>query len=83
MVKTAFGQHRSFVQRHIGVARHHIGREPRAALAQRLHDAVVSCVNLVGVVLNTASARLLTFVSGLGPNLAKGIVQYREANGAF
>jgi protein Tex len=53
------------------------------ALAQRLHDVVVSCVNLVGVDLNTASPKLLAFVSGLGPSLAKSIVQYRDTKGAF
>ena len=47
-------------------------------------DAVVeSCVNRVGVDLNTASKHLLTYVSGLGPALAQGIVAYRTANGAF
>jgi uncharacterized protein len=53
------------------------------ALAQRLHDVVESCVNLVGVDLNTASPNLLAFVSGLGPSLAKSIVQHRDAKGAF
>ena len=42
-----------------------------------------SCVNSVGVDLNTASQHLLTYVSGLGPTLAKNIVEYRRANGAF
>jgi uncharacterized protein len=55
----------------------------QSALAQRLHDVVESCVNLVGVDLNTASAKLLAFVSGLGPSLAKSIVQHRDAKGAF
>ena len=42
-----------------------------------------SCVNTVGVNLNTASIHLLTYVSGLGPTLAKNIVEYRKANGPF
>lgn len=47
-------------------------------------DAVVeSCVNLVGVNVNTASRHLLTYVSGLGPQLAQNIVDYRAANGPF
>jgi len=47
-------------------------------------DAVVeSCVNLVGVNLNTASKHLLTYVSGLGPQLAQNIVNYRKENGPF
>ena len=44
---------------------------------------VMSCVNSVGVNLNTASRHLLTYVSGLGPTLAKNIVEYRRENGAF
>ena len=55
----------------------------QAALAQRLHDVVVSCVNMVGVDLNTASPKLLAYVSGLGPSLAKAIVGYRDSKGAF
>ena len=51
---------------------------------QKSLDAVVeSCVNLVGVDLNTASKQLLTYVSGLGPQLAQNIVDYRKENGAF
>ncbi len=47
-------------------------------------DAVVeSCVNVVGVNLNTASKSLLTYVSGLGPQLAQNIIQYRNEHGAF
>lgn len=47
-------------------------------------DAVVeSCVNVVGVNLNTASKSLLTYVSGLGPQLAQNIITYRNENGAF
>jgi uncharacterized protein len=53
------------------------------ALVQRLHDVVESCVNLVGVDVNTASPNLLAFVSGLGPSLAKSIVQRRDAKGEF
>ncbi len=52
-------------------------------LRQRLTDVVESCVNAVGVELNTASAELLTHVSGLGPALAKAVVAFREANGPF
>jgi protein Tex len=48
-----------------------------------LDDVVVSCVNRVGVEANTASKQLLTYVSGLGPQLAKGIVEYRNATGPF
>ena len=55
----------------------------QTALKKSLADVVESCVNAVGVELNTASAELLTHVSGLGPALAKGIVDYREANGPF
>jgi uncharacterized protein len=53
------------------------------ALNQRLNDVVASCVNAVGVDLNTASPQLLACVSGLGPSLAKSIVQYRDKQGAF
>lgn len=48
-----------------------------------LDDVVVSCVNSVGVELNTASKELLAYVSGLGPQLAKSIVEYRNQHGAF
>lgn len=48
-----------------------------------LDQVVESCVNHVGVHLNTASKHLLTYVSGLGPQLAKNIVEYRAKNGAF
>ena len=48
-----------------------------------LDDVVMSCVNSVGVEVNTASKELLSYVSGLGPNLAKGIVDYRTQHGAF
>lgn len=48
-----------------------------------LDDVVMSCVNSVGVEVNTASKELLSYVSGLGPQLAKSIVEYRNQNGAF
>ena len=48
-----------------------------------LDSVVESCVNRVGVNLNTASKHLLTYVSGLGPSLAQNIVEYRAANGDF
>jgi protein Tex len=51
------------------------------ALKGRLDDVVVSCVNAVGVELNTASAELLSHVSGLGPRLARTIVEYRNEHG--
>ncbi len=53
------------------------------ALKKSLDDVVVSCVNHVGVEVNTASKQLLTYVSGLGPQLAKGIVDYRNEHGPF
>lgn len=52
-------------------------------LKKSLEDTVVSCVNAVGVEVNMASKELLTHVSGLGPILAKNIVEYRAKNGAF
>ncbi len=52
-------------------------------LKKSLDAVVMSCVNSVGVNLNTASQHLLTYVSGLGPTLAKNIVEYRRENGAF
>src|SRR5574344_1748373 len=52
-------------------------------LKKSLDQTVESCVNTVGVNLNTASLHLLTYVSGLGPTLAKNIVDYRRENGAF
>lgn len=55
----------------------------QSKLKKSLGQTVESCVNLVGVNLNTASQHLLTYVSGLGPTLAKNIVEYRKANGAF
>ena len=53
------------------------------ALKRSLDDVVMSCVNGVGVEINTASAQLLAYVSGLGPALAKAIVAYRGENGPF
>ena len=55
----------------------------QSALKRSLDDAVTSCVNAVGVEVNTASEQLLTYVSGLGPQLAKTIVAYRNDNGPF
>lgn len=55
----------------------------QSKLKKSLDQTVESCVNMVGVNLNTASQHLLTYVSGLGPTLAKNIVEYRKANGAF
>ena len=52
-------------------------------LAEKLDDVVVSCVNHVGVELNTASAPLLARVAGVGPTLAKKIVSFRNEHGAF
>ncbi|OIO99744.1 MAG: RNA-binding transcriptional accessory protein [Bacteroidetes bacterium CG2_30_32_10] len=52
-------------------------------LQHSLDDAVMSCVNAVGVEVNTASKQLLTYVSGLGPTLAQNLVDYRNKNGAF
>ena len=52
-------------------------------LKASLDQTVESCVNLVGVNVNTASKHLLTYVSGLGPTLAQNIVDYRTANGPF
>jgi len=53
------------------------------ALKRKLDDVVMSCVNGVGVELNTASKQLLSYVSGIGETLAKNIVDYRNKNGAF
>ena len=55
----------------------------QTALRKSLEETVVSCVNRVGVNLNTASQWLLTYVSGLGPSLAQNIVRYRRENGPF
>ncbi|MBQ8159057.1 MAG: RNA-binding transcriptional accessory protein [Prevotella sp.] len=55
----------------------------QSKLKHQLDQTVESCVNTVGVNLNTASSHLLQYVSGLGPTLAKNIVDYRKENGAF
>lgn len=55
----------------------------QAKLKAGLDDVVMSCVNSVGVEVNTASKELLSYVSGLGPQLAKSIVDYRNQHGAF
>ena len=55
----------------------------QSLLKKSLDQTVTSCVNLVGVNVNTASKELLTYISGLGPALAQNIVDYRAANGAF
>ena len=52
-------------------------------LERKLHEGVEDLVNRVGVDVNSASASLLSFVAGVGPKLAKSIVEYRETNGAF
>jgi uncharacterized protein len=64
----------------VGQYQHDVDQE---ALRVSLETVVTSCVNQVGVELNTASARLLSFVSGLGPALAKNIVAHRDAHGPF
>ena len=66
----------------IGVGQYQHDVDP-SDLKQSLDDIVVSCVNGVGVEVNRASVQLLTYVSGLGPQLAKNIVVYREQNGPF
>jgi uncharacterized protein len=55
----------------------------QTALKRGLDDVVVSCVNGVGVEANTASRELLSYVSGVGPQLARNIVAYRDENGPF
>jgi uncharacterized protein len=55
----------------------------QAALKAALDDTVMSCVNAVGVELNSASPSLLAYVAGLGPALAKNVVRWREEHGAF
>ena len=66
----------------IGVGQYQHDVDP-SDLKQSLDDTVTSCVNSVGVEVNRASVELLTYVSGLGPQLAKNIVAYREQNGPF
>jgi len=55
----------------------------QSRLKSNLDDTVMSCVNEVGVKVNLASQQLLTYVSGLGPTLAKNIITYRNENGPF
>lgn len=55
----------------------------QSKLKKSLDQTVENCVNLVGVNLNTASSHLLTYISGLGPQLAQNIVNYRAEHGAF
>lgn len=64
----------------VGQYQHDVDQD---ALRRSLDDVVVSCVNSVGVEVNTASRELLTYVSGLGPSLASNIVAYRNQNGPF
>jgi uncharacterized protein len=66
----------------IGVGQYQHDVDP-TALRASLDDVVVSCVNAVGVDVNRASAQLLTYVSGLGPQLARNIVALRDAKGPF
>ena len=68
--------------RSIGVGQYQHDVDQKA-LKQGLDDAVTSCVNAVGVELNTASRELLAYVSGLGPHLAGNIVEHRNENGPF
>ncbi len=64
----------------VGLYQHDVDQK---LLSKKLDDVVVSCVNYVGVDLNTASVSLLTYVSGLNKRIAKAIVNYRESNGSF
>jgi uncharacterized protein len=64
----------------VGQYQHDVNQK---ALQQSLDDTVVSCVNAVGVDLNTASKELLQYVSGLNSGIATNIVDYRDKNGAF
>jgi uncharacterized protein len=64
----------------VGQYQHDVNQQ---ALKDSLDDVVISCVNAVGVEVNTASEQLLTYVSGLGPQLARNIVVYRNENGPF
>lgn len=64
----------------VGQYQHDINQ---TALGKSLDDTVASCVNAVGVEVNTASKQLLSYVSGVGPSLAKSIVDYRDKEGAF
>lgn len=66
----------------IGVGQYQHDVDP-ALLKRTLDDTVMRCVNSVGVELNTASARLLTYVSGLGPKTARSVVDFRNGNGPY
>jgi len=66
----------------IGVGQYQHDVDP-SLLKQALDDVVISCVNSVGVDVNRASSRLLTYVSGLGPQLAQNIVTHKDENGPF
>ncbi len=62
----------------VGQYQHDVNQQ---ALKEGLDDVVVSCVNRVGVEVNTASEQLFAYVSGLGPQLAKNIIKFRDENG--
>ncbi|MGE5409349.1 MAG: Tex family protein [Clostridiales bacterium] len=64
----------------VGLYQHDVDQK---LLSKKLDDVVVSCVNYVGVDLNTASVSLLTYVSGLNKRIASNIVKYRESTGKF
>jgi uncharacterized protein len=64
----------------VGQYQHDINQ---TALGKSVDDTVMSCVNSVGVEVNTASKQLLAYVSGVGPALAQNIIDYRNKNGAF
>jgi uncharacterized protein len=64
----------------VGQYQHDVNQQ---SLKEGLDDVVISCVNRVGVEVNTASEQLLAYVSGLGPQLAKNIIKYRNENGAL
>jgi len=64
----------------VGQYQHDVNQQ---ALKGSLDDVVVSCVNAVGVEVNTASEQLLTYVSGLGPQLARNIIAFRDEHGPF
>ncbi|MCI0791348.1 MAG: helix-hairpin-helix domain-containing protein, partial [Chloroflexi bacterium] len=66
----------------VGVGQYQHDVDP-ALLQQKLDDVVTSCVNAVGVDVNTASRRILTYVSGIGPRLAESLLAYRRENGPF
>jgi uncharacterized protein len=68
--------------RSIGVGQYQHDVDQKA-LKRSLDDLVMSCVNAVGVEVNTASMQLLTYVAGLGPQLAQNMVKWREENGPF